>query len=408
VKGRGRRTLIALLIGISASIDSDISHGQTKPDNGQSNPGLYVRGGVLLSKGKPFRAFGVNYFNAFYRTIKNPKDKSYKKGFAVLKKQNIPCFRFMASGYWPVDFKLYLEDKKQYFSLLDEFVKEAEKHKLGLIPSLFWYYAAVPDLVGESMNQWGNSKSKTNQFMRTYTREFVSRYKDSPAIWAWEFGNEYSLHVDLPNAAQHRPKVHPELGTAKSRSENDDLTHKNLGVALEEFAKEIRKLDKNRLIMTGNAIPRASAWHMSHNKSWDLDSKKQYRQILLRDNPDPFNSLSIHWYPGLNSKGQAKRFAGQKLGVAGVLKASMTIAKQAGKPLIVGEFGISQNDGTDKVVRSRFLDLMKAIDKSGVPLALLWVFDFSAQDTDWNVTAMNERAYQLQLIGKLNRRGKEK
>ena len=58
----------------------------------------------------------------------------------------------------------------------------------------------MPDLVGEPRNQWGNPQSKTRQFMRTYIREVVSRYVNSPAIWGWEFGNEYNLSLDTPDA----------------------------------------------------------------------------------------------------------------------------------------------------------------------------------------------------------------
>ena len=57
----------------------------------------------------------------------------------------------------------------------------------------------MPDLVGEPRNQWGNPESKTRQFMRTYIREVVSRYVNSPAIWGWEFGNEYNLSLDTPD-----------------------------------------------------------------------------------------------------------------------------------------------------------------------------------------------------------------
>ena len=64
-------------------------------------------------------------------------------------------------------------------------VRVAEKHQLGLIPSLFWHQATVSDLVNEPLDQWGNPSSRTIEFMRGYTREVVTRLKDSPAIWAW-------------------------------------------------------------------------------------------------------------------------------------------------------------------------------------------------------------------------------
>jgi hypothetical protein len=55
----------------------------------------------------------------------------------------------------------------------------------------------LPDAVGEHHDQWENPKSKTIGTMRQYVGDIVGRYKDSPAIWAWEFGNEPNLSVDL-------------------------------------------------------------------------------------------------------------------------------------------------------------------------------------------------------------------
>ena len=40
--------------------------------------------GVLLRDGKPFHAIGVNYFDCFARTLRDPSDRSYEEGFAEL------------------------------------------------------------------------------------------------------------------------------------------------------------------------------------------------------------------------------------------------------------------------------------------------------------------------------------
>ena len=192
--------------------------------------------GTLVRDGKPYRGIGVNYFDAFYRTLQDPADTTYDAGFAELARRNIPFVRFMASGFWPADYRLYQEDKAQHFALLDAVVASAKAHGVGLIPSLCWYDACIPDLVGEPRSAWGDPESKTVQFMRQYATEVVARYVDSSAIWAWELGNEWSLDADLPNADQWRPKVVPSLGTTTSRSEADDLTTDMLLVAFREYA----------------------------------------------------------------------------------------------------------------------------------------------------------------------------
>ncbi len=362
--------------------------------------GLTVaRDGMLLKDGKPWRGIGVNYFDAFYRTLRRPDDATYREGFAELAKREIPFARFMACGFWPNDWKLYLEDKPRYFALLDGVVRAAEEHGIGLIPSLFWHSATVPDIVGEPRSEWGNPRSKTHALMRAYVREVVTRYRNSPAIWGWEFGNEYNLDADLPNAAQHRPAVVPKLGTPEKRSERDDLTHDALAIALRAFAQEVRKHDRRRIISSGNSAPRPSAWHQWKEKSWAQDSKDQFAERLLLDNPDPVDTLGLHVY-----EPREKRF-GRETPVEAFVSAAMQVSAQVKKPLFIGEFGASGvGPEAEKGAKERLAALIAAIEKAEAPLAALWVYDFAGQDKDWNVTAKNARSWQLTAIAEANQR----
>ena len=353
----------------------------------QPPKGLMVRGdGILTREGKPWRGVGVNWFDPFQRLLKNPKDASMEQGFAALAEHRIPFVRFMACGFWPRDMKLYQTDKAAYFELLDAVVRAAEKHKIGLIPSLFWHTATVPDLVGETCDQWGNPQSRTHEFMRTYTREVVTRYKDSPAIWGWEFGNEYNLPADLPNAKEHRPPAVPALGTPATRTERDELTYAMIRIAFGEFAKEVRRHDPHRIIGTGNSIPRPSAWHQEREKSWKKDSPEQYAKILTSEAPDRIDVISIHIYGDSIAR----------------LEQSARIARTLRKPLFVGEFGVEGPHSAE--TEKQFAELLGLIERLEVPLAALWVFDLAQQGKTFSVTADNERSYQLKGIAELNAR----
>jgi hypothetical protein len=186
-----------LLLSTASVVSAD--EPQTKSLGLQGGPNATV-----LKDGRPYRGIGVNYFDCFLRTWKNGDDTSYDAGFAVLAAKGIPFARFCATGFWPRDMQLYREDRAEYFRRLDGVVNSARKHGIGLVPSLFWYYACVPDLVGEPMDQWANPRSKTRAWMRDYVREVAARYRDDPAIWAWELGNEFSLRASLPNGKHHR------------------------------------------------------------------------------------------------------------------------------------------------------------------------------------------------------------
>ena len=348
---------------------------------------LGLQGGpnaTVLNNGQPYRGIGINYFSCFLRTLKDGDDTSYDAGFATLAEKGIPFARICATGFWPRDMKLYVEDREEYFRRLDGVVHSAEKHGIGLIPSLFWNYACVPDLVGEPMDQWANPNSKTQAWMRNYVREVVTRYRDNPAIWAWELGNEFSLYANLPNAKDHRPKVHHSLGTPDARSERDDLTYEMVGKTFTSFATAVRNHDPHRLIFTGDSFPRLSAWNQEQENSWTHDTMEQFAEMLTKANPDPISGISLHAY-----EDDDQRF-----------DEAMAVARKLNKPIFIGEFG-AQHETSEQ--NAKFRRLLKAVIDNDIPLAAVWVFDHPAQK-DFNIAVDNGRAYQLDLIAEANQK----
>ncbi len=339
--------------------------------------------GTVLKEGKPFHAVGVNYFDCFLRTLLDGNDTSYDAGFATLAEQGIPFARFCATGFWPQEMRLYLTNRAEYFRRMDGVVQSAQKHGVGLVPSLFWYYSTVPDIVGEPVGEWANPRSKTQAFMREYVREMVTHYRDNAAIWLWEFGNEYSLEASLPNASEHRPPVAPELGTPKTRSERDQLTFAMMRQIFAAFAKEVRKYDPRRMIVTGDAFPRSSAWHQEHEGKWTGDTSDQFTEMLGLLNPEPIDSISVHLYAVDEGR----------------LAQAVQAARKLNKPLFVGEFGAPGESAEVEMVCRRQL---QAIRDNEVPLSALWVFDFKSQK-EFNVTASNARSGQLALVAEANR-----
>lgn len=367
---------IALLMPLHAAEPTPVKEKPAGLSNGPN--------ATVLRNGKPYRGIGINYFDCFLRTLKNGDDTSYDAGFATLAAKGIPFVRFCATGFWPKDMELYQRDRAEYFCRLDGVVKSAEKHGVGLVPSLFWYFSCVPDLVGEPMDQWANPQSKTQAWMREYVREIVTRYHESSAIWAWEFGNEYSLQADLPNGKDHLPAVHPKLGTPASRSERDQLTFAMVRVAFVEFGKAVRKYDPARLIITGDSFLRSSAWHQKYENSWNQDTAEQFGEMLELVNPNPISGISMHLY---DSEDEPR------------LNAALAVSLKLNKPIFVGEFGAS-GDAPEQAAKCR--RLLKAIVDHKIPLAALWVFDYKNQK-DYSVTADNARSWQLDLISEANK-----
>ena len=344
------------------------------------------KNGQLLREGRRYQGIGVNYYDAFVRTLENPSRTSYVTGFRELARRRIPFVRFSAGGYWPREWSLYQTNRADYFARLDGVVRCAETNGVGLIPSLFWQLSTIPDLVGEPCNRWGRVDSRTHQFMRTYTQEVVTRYRTSPAIWGWEFGNEYNLPADLPNAAEHRPPVVASLGTPEHRSADDDVSQQDVRVALSAFAQEVRRWDNGHFLSTGNAFPRTSAWHQAHGRTWTKDTPEQFAEVLRADNPALFDCFSVRLYePGSDLTR---------------LPAAVGVAQESEKFVFVGEFGVLGPEAPE--TRQQFQSYLAALTTHQVSLAALWVYEFDGQAKDWDVRPGQSRAWQLEAIQEEN------
>ena len=339
---------------------------------GSDRPGLYVSNGVLMRQGKPYHGIGANYNTLFGQLLQNKDNTSTLDKLARLGKAGIPFVRFRASGFGPENQKLYLTNRAEFFRRMDQVVHCAEQNQIGLIPSLFWRLATVSEVVGEKRDRLDSLDGKANAFMVQFTREMVKRYKDSPAIWGWEFGNEANLGVDLPNART-----------------GNRLTSDQLRTVYTLFARTVREIDPTRIIEPGTTLPRPNAWQLANGRRGRPDNAKESFSTLLMLAPDPMNMVSAHVY----ERGKAA-FPGTR-GLGEVLAFLTKSAAAAGKPLFVGEFPVQNRSQTEE-----FLEAIKA---NRVPLSAFWVFDQPSQEATMSVDFSNKRAFVLDLVAQANR-----
>ncbi len=371
-------------------------HSPAATVRGASAPTLTVSNEFVLLDGKSFRGIGANYFSLASRVLKDPNDGSSLSNLTVLARMDIPFVRFTCGGYWPAEQRLYLTNRTAFFERLDRVVRAAETNHIGLIPSLFWHLPTVADLVNEPLQSVGDTNSRSIAYIRGYTTEIVSRYRNSPAIWGWEFGNEAALSVDLPNAASQRPPVVPELGTPAQRTSLDELKSAQLLVAYREFGAIVRRLDPGRLVLSGNALPRLSAWHNTHETNWVADTAEQFGEMLRRDNAEPLNAISVHIYP------DDKYPAGAK-STPELLRILDAEAPLTHKPLFIGEFGVSRKRaGSFDEQKKQFAALLAAIERSDAALSAFWVFDLPDQNGEWNIGPDKEGAELLKMMSAAN------
>lgn len=365
--------LILITIGFGASL-------ATSAVAAEGPLGLYVRDGVLMHDGRPYCGVGANYQTLIDNLLNNKDDNSTLDKLARLGQMGIPFVRFRANAFGIKNQELYLQNREEFFRRMDRVVQCAEKNHIGLIPSLFWRLNTVPETFGESLNQILTPSSKSNQFIRQFTRDMVSRYKDSPAIWGWEFGNEANLNVDLPGGRR---------GNGFSNSAGGALSSQELTALYVMFAKIVREIDPTRIIDSGATNPRPAAWHLAHGQGWRRDDLSQSLSMLDSLNPDPMDITSVHIYE------KAKEIYPSSNGVSGIMALLTKEAQRTGKPLYVGEFPVQTPEMTD--------EFLHAIEVNRVPLSAFWVFDFRPGKSPWCVTFDNERSFVLDRVVEANK-----
>lgn len=358
--------------------------------------GLYVQDGVLKYQGQPYRAMGINYNNCFGPLLKDPENREFVKGFQILKEvYQIPYIRFRAGPFYHDGWELYDKDPQEYFQRMDLLVIEAEKRELGLIPSLFWYVVAVPDYCNEPLKALGIRSSKSRKFIAKYTTEMVNRYKDSPAIYGWELGNEYMLYADLPKY-DHLPA--PKKGSDKPRTKADKLLRPMLISLYTDFYKTIRRLDRDRIIVTGDSVPRAFAWHNRNEDSWGKDTKQQWLSRFRLDTPRYYEVVSFHLY----KQADDNYFEDVDISIEQLVGLMVETCREDKKVIWCGELGMP---GTDEESKAFFYRMMKIIEDNEIELSAIWNFVPEGKfQPDWDILSDNERAYMLKAVKELNER----
>ena len=254
--------------------------------------------GVLKIGGNQFYGMGVNFYDVIQRLMANP-NLDFSSDFATLENNDIPFIRTMMPCFYPDDFMLYLNDKEYYFKQVDKVVRLAEKYHVGIVLSLMWNFSTIPDVVGESLNQIGNPNSKSLKLAREYVTDVVNRYKNSPAIWAWEIGNEANLAADLGGVSTFPANLPGTTvgGAPATRTTADYITTYQLTNYYAAVGSAIRAVDSYRMVVGGDSEPRGSSKSLRELSSWSpTDTYADTKETLAYYSPYPLDAVSVHMY----------------------------------------------------------------------------------------------------------------
>ncbi len=351
------------------------------------NQMLTQRGGVIYCNGAPIREIGVCAYQLLIDYLSGT-NQNFLTQLPLIAQIGFRFVRVMGGPIYPNGWNsTYGTDKAGYFAKIKQFLDVAAANRLGIVLSIFWRHATQADIVSETISTgYGSSSSLTRARCRTIATEYAQQFGAHPALAAWEIGNEYSLFASNSSL----PIASPGNGTPASYSSpNDLLSQDNMRAFYVEFAQTIQSVDTTgRLILTGNGGPGGV---IEKNLS-------NYQSIILLDNPSPINTICYHRY-------SRNEFGARDYGLLfDELSSIKSQAIAAGKPLILGEFGMEEQETYGGYGgNATFQTACDAIYRSGVQLSFAWNwnlnntsgssnFDFHPSNT---TTGMNARVNTL-------------
>ena len=354
--------------------------------------GLYAsEDGTLMKDGKPFYGFGVNYYSMLNCAFSQKWDVSNSlAALEQLAAYDVKVVRFNIAGFAYSDWDYVTKKEELYFKTLDSLVNKASSLGRGLIPSFFWNQVSLSDYFDEPAGLALRSReTETMKFIASFTEKVTSRYAENPGIYGWEYGNEVGLSASLPNWMDFMPQL-PASSKRKNRDMNDKVTYEDYVNAMKLFAEVVSENDPyHRIIGSGDAELRTSAYHLKNSNSWGADSLKEHEEMIEFVNPAPLSAISYHKYPeGGVSAAANPSSVPDYLGIYddwdGFMEYFVAQGKRLKKPVYLGETGYVYSNATasDKetvLTMDKILGVVQTIAdaavKADLPLTLFWNYD---------------------------------
>lgn len=305
--------------------------------------------GRLLLDGSRFRNIGLNYGGAVQRIYSqvSPTACAYTpsaeqdQALDIAAQCGAKVLRVKATPFWPAQWIYGLNggkawsaataaDREPHYQRIDAFLDKCQARGIGVILTLFFRHASVPDLVGEPVRAWLTAGSNTRNVAAAITQEVVTRYLNHDAVYGYEWSNEVNHYNDASDATRGGfPAVNAGFGTASSYSAATAMFNgAEFASVLSWWYGVVKSIDNQRLVMSGNG---PNSYSRPGGTAGIVQPISAWYDEQLRDNP--MNSVSIHWYGNVSYGSNGFR------ALESILAGGRHRAAQRGQAFVVGEFG---------------------------------------------------------------------
>lgn len=345
--------------------------------------GLTVDGATLRLNGDLWRGVGVNHFSLIrgqYAPDGFGVSTDYATDIAAIRNTwGLKVIRTCAGMLSYAEWVAYLGNpltpiasstKKQVlYAKIDSIVEECERRGVGLILDLCWSLMGFSQLsyhvfgTVDAPRMLAHKSSNAYALMEAYISEFVQRYKDSPAIYGWAFGNETMGYLgpeqgtawlldgtgtdSVGNSVAYpvwplKPDGSGVYPPADKMSRAEYFSFSKLAVEL------IQKNDPyGRIVSPGTAMGSSFAVSVTATQSvladnftqWQSDRSTDYQPYVVYRSKD-YPIITQHIYPGCGvNSNPSQWYRDQQRDEGQHITDSAAWAAAAGKPFVQEEFG---------------------------------------------------------------------
>lgn len=313
--------------------------------------------------------------DAGYRLV---RQAMAEKAIADARDAGLKFLRVGVTGYFPVNIgdkrnalAQWQSDPAAYWAGMDRMFDDLDRAGVRLVPSFLWQAGQFAALGKDSLETFvSDPKSPSRGLFTRYLGDFIGRYGKRRTILFYELGNEMNLLADLDlhgRCPKDRPP--PCVWNHFSTAEMNAFARDVVG--------QIKSLDPSRQVDSGYAIPRPAAAHLVRHPAyapggpdWTPDTPAEFRDNLFSVNQS-FDVISVHIYPGKENV-RFGRTPGEEYKLVDDSEAA---ARQARKPLFIGEFG--DEHGATPFMTHMFDE----IARQQVAYAAVWAWEFYQTST---------------------------
>ena len=360
---------------------------------------LKAKGTKLYLNRKEFREISFNKFDLFHQVVMEgvkqwyglPAERAEQEleelgshGFRIIRVMCSPFYStWLDQAFFDPDPNVQAAKRQRFFERFDDMLDACDRHNIKIIASLMWHISNFADLGHHSLHEGITSRnSPARRKIREYIGAVVERYKDRTTIAMWELGNEWNLSADLQRkkGVIRVPGDDLRFCTPPSvRDERNNFTSDELAQCCVEIASFIKSIDKNHLVTSGHSSPRPAAMHLFRAAKaakpidWTKDTEQETIEYMKLIHPDPIDVVQVHFY-----EDTAKTY-GKQPELAKRLKVYKAAADQMGKPLILGEIGLTWTiESVESYAAPEAIEhakkLLDIVVECQMPLTLFWSY----------------------------------